>query len=140
MVISSFYSVFTTTRIQLYMKMLEGRAGLKIEHHFENDEFDYYVMKDNAGNSTDLIQFKNKEVKEGFYAIRINVNDFAEMVDALQKVGYVLKENEDEKYAFPYFTERNKAARNSLENSPPKRTNKSSKINSKDKVWQDSKP
>lgn len=94
MVISSFYSVFTTTRIQLYMKMLEGRAGLKIEHHFENDEFDYYVMKDNAGNSTDLIQFKNKEVKEGFYAIRINVNDFAEMVDALQKVGYVLKEDE----------------------------------------------
>ncbi len=94
MVISSFYSVFTTTRIQMYMKMLEGRDGLSIKHHFENDEFDYYVMKDSAGNSTDLIQFKNKDVKEGFYAIRINVNDFAEMVDALQKVGYAIKEDE----------------------------------------------
>ncbi len=94
MVISSFYSVFTTTRIQLYMKMLEGKAGLKIVHHFENDEFDYYVMKDSVGNSTDLIQFKNKKVKEGFYAIRINVNDFDEMVSALQKVGYSLKDDE----------------------------------------------
>lgn len=95
MVISSFYSVFTTTRIQLYMKMLEGRDGLKIVHHFENDEFDYYVMKDQSGNSTDLIQFKNKEVKEGFYAIRINVNDFDEMKAALEKVGYTLEEDKN---------------------------------------------
>ena len=61
MVISSFYSVFTTTRIELYMKMLEGRDGLKIVHHFENEMFDYYVMKDQSGNSTDLIQFKNRK-------------------------------------------------------------------------------
>ncbi len=77
------------------MKMLEGRDGLKIVHHFENDQFDYYVMKDQSGNSTDLIQFKNKEVKEGFYAIRINVNDFDEMKSALEKVGYTLKEDEN---------------------------------------------
>ncbi len=96
MVISSFYSVFTTTRIELYMKMLEGRDGLKIVHHFENEMFDYYVMKDQSGNSTDLIQFKNrKDVKEGFYAIRINVNDFDEMKAALEKVGYSLKEDEN---------------------------------------------
>ena len=95
MVISSFYSVFTTTRIELYMKMLEGRDGLKIVHHFENETFDYYVMKDQSGNSTDLIQFKNKEVKEGFYAIRINVNDFDEMKAALEKVGYTLEEDKN---------------------------------------------
>ncbi len=92
MIITSFYSVFTTNRISTYLKMLEGRDGLKIAHHFSNDEFDYYVMKDSCGNTTDLIEFKNKEVKEGFYAIRINVNSFEEMQAALQQVGYSLQD------------------------------------------------
>ena len=91
MVISSCYSVFSTNRISTYLKMLEGREGLKIAHHFENEVFDYYVMKDACGNSTDLIQFKNEDVKEGFYAMRINVNDFKTMQSALEKIGYSLQ-------------------------------------------------
>ena len=88
MVITSFYSVFATKHAEEFSKMLGAEEGLKICHQFANDDFEYYVMKDSCGNTTDLIDFKKKEVKSGFFAIRINVTDFDAMQNALLQVGY----------------------------------------------------
>lgn len=45
-------------------------------------------MEDASGNATDFIQFKNREVKEGFFAFRVNVNNFDRMKLILTENGY----------------------------------------------------
>ena len=88
MVVSSMYSVFSTNRMDVLLKKFEKYGALSLKHHLKNDVFDYYIMEDASGNCTDFIQFKNKEVKEGFFALRMNVNNYDRMEMLLTESGY----------------------------------------------------
>jgi len=83
MVVSSFYTVFVTANMEKMLKRFSKTGSLKVQHHFETKEFDYYVMSDNSGNNTDFIQFKNIEMKDGFYAVRMNTDNFEQMAAIL---------------------------------------------------------
>ena len=103
MVVSSMYSVFSTNRMDALLEQFEKIGALSLKHHLKNDAFDYYIMEDASGNSTDFIQFKNKEVKEGFFAFRMNVNNYDRMEMLLTERGYAqsgsLIETDTAKYA-----------------------------------------
>lgn len=88
MIVSSMYSVFSTNKMDVLLEKFDKIGALTLKHHLENDVFDYYIMEDASGNSTDYIQFKNKEAKEGFFAYRMNVNNYDRMEMLLTEDGY----------------------------------------------------
>lgn len=88
MIVSSMYSVFSTNDMDAMLKQFEKTDALALDHHLKNDSFDYYIMKDASGNHTDFIQFKNKTVDPGFFAFRMNVNNYDRMELILSEGGY----------------------------------------------------
>jgi len=85
---TAYYSVFSANTIEQMLDHLVKNQDMTIAHHLDNDEADYYVLKDASGNSTDIFHSKNNHIQEGFFGIRMNVDDFAAASKHLEGNGY----------------------------------------------------
>jgi len=108
--VSSFYSVFVTSDMAKMMARFARTGSMRMVHHFESADFDYYVMSDNSDNKTDFIQFKNMDVKGAFYAVRINTDDYNQMAAILRENGFSVTDTrvETERMKLGLFVSENK--------------------------------
>lgn len=80
--------MFSTNNLKEQVKVWSENFQLTVEHHFEAPYMEYYVLKDVNGNHVSLMKHEKIE-KEGFFGMRVNVDDYDKMVDSLKKQGYV---------------------------------------------------
>lgn len=88
---TAYYSVFsaaTVDGLNTIREHLVKNQSLTVAHHFTSEALDYYVLKDASGNSTDLFCLKQIPLSNGFFGLRMNVDDFAAAQKHLLDQGY----------------------------------------------------
>jgi len=89
---TSCYSVFYFSSLETLEKVksfyidngIMEQAHHKVDEGFSN----YYVLKDNSGNATDIFTSDKFSMKDGFFGLRVNVDNFDEKAEELMKEGY----------------------------------------------------
>ena len=85
--VSSCYPVFAGKNPERGIEILTKSFNLVVDHHFKSEIMEYYVLKDANGNHMDLMRHNMVE-DLGFFGMRLNVDNFDEMVDFLKAQGY----------------------------------------------------
>ena len=85
--VSSYYPVFAGKNPQNDVKFLTETFQLKVVHHFSSDFQEYYVLEDASGNRLDVMRHNQIDAL-GFYGVRVNVDNFDAMANALLDQGY----------------------------------------------------
>ena len=85
--VSSCYPVFAGKNPEKGIEVLTKSFNLEVAHHFNSEIMEYYVLKDANGNHMDLMRHNMVE-DLGFFGMRLNVDNFDEMVDFLKTQGY----------------------------------------------------
>ena len=85
--VSSCYPVFAGKNPERGIEVLTKSFNLQVAHHFKSELMEYYVLKDANGNHMDLMRH-NMVDDLGFFGMRLNVDDFDEMVAFLKAQGY----------------------------------------------------
>ena len=85
--VSSYYPVFAGQNPEIEVKSLTENFQMKVAHHFSSEFVEYYVLKDANGNHVDVMSH-NMIKEQGFFGMRVNVDDFDAMVDLLKSQGY----------------------------------------------------
>ena len=85
--VSSCYPVFAGSNPERGVEILTKSFNLEVAHHFTSEFMEYYVLKDANGNHMDLMRH-NKVDDLGFFGMRLNVDNFDEMVGFLKAQGY----------------------------------------------------
>ena len=85
--VSSCYPVFAGKNPELGVEVLKKSFNLNVAHHFNSEFMEYYVLVDANGNHMDLMRHNAVE-DLGFFGMRLNVDNFDEMVDFLKGQGY----------------------------------------------------
>ena len=62
--------------------------GFTVKHRQENGDNKYYILKNEYGDRIALVSFPDDTVREGLYAMRMNVRDIDEAIEYFLVRGY----------------------------------------------------
>ncbi len=90
MKVTSFYPMYYANDLESTLKHFTEDLGFTVRHHLQQAPGPNLYVLENNGYRVDVFNFISDEVrqKEGFYAIRINVDDIDEAINNYQSWGY----------------------------------------------------
>lgn len=100
MKITSYYPQYVADNFDKMLKEYTEYLGFEIRHKQETENFKLYVLKHPCGHKVDLIE--SADLKPGFYAIRMNVDNLEEAIDHYIVNGGVREETAFERFSARY--------------------------------------
>lgn len=92
MKVSDYYPIFYTNDIEKEIKNYEQNFGFKLIHRPKIEFLEYAVLENENKRRIDLVcsHFPADSFKEGFLAMRANVDEFDEALEWFASQGYIL--------------------------------------------------
>ncbi len=92
MKITDCYPVFYTNDIEAQIKCISEDFGFEVKHRPQIKFLDYAIMENGKNRRIDIVcsHFPADHFKEGYFGMRVNVDDFDEGLSYFEEKGYSL--------------------------------------------------
>ncbi len=90
MKVTDYYPIFYANDVEAEVKRYTETLGFSVKHRPAIEYLDYVVLENDKGRRVDIVcsHFPSDSFKEGFLAMRVNVDDFDEGVSFFESQGY----------------------------------------------------